>query len=75
MHSTEIAFLLLTQLPWVRFLAFSKIYFHVAEICRQRWLEESGQMIENVDQTHLSLASGKLVLQKNFRCHSMLSLL
>ena len=28
------------------------------------WLEESGQLLENVDQTHLFLASGKPVLQK-----------
>ena len=29
------------------------------------WLEESGHRLENVDQTHLVLASGKLVLQKD----------
>ena len=28
-------------------------------------LEESGQWLENVDPTHLVLASGKLVLQKS----------
>ena len=28
-------------------------------------LEESGQWLENVDQTHLVLASGKLVTQKD----------
>ena len=28
-------------------------------------LEESGQWLENVDQTHLVMASGKLVLQKH----------
>ena len=28
-------------------------------------LEESGQWLENADQTHLVLASGKLVLQKS----------
>ena len=27
-------------------------------------LEESGQWLENVDQTHLDLASGKLEFQK-----------
>ena len=27
-------------------------------------LEKSGQWLENVDQTHLVLASGKLVVQK-----------
>ena len=43
---------------------FPKIYFHVADIYQQRWLEESGPRLENVDRTHLELASGKLVLQK-----------
>ena len=28
---------------------------------------ESGQSLENVDRTHLVLASGKLVLQKQFK--------
>ena len=36
----------------------------VAEINRRRWLEESGQRLENVDRTHQVLASGKLVLLK-----------
>ena len=31
---------------------------------QRRCLEESGQRLENVDRTHLVLASGKLVLQK-----------
>ena len=34
----------------------------VAEVNQQRWLEESGQWLENVD---LVLASGKPVLQKS----------
>ena len=38
--------------------------FNVAEDSLQRWLEESGQWLENVDQIHLVLASGKPVLQK-----------
>ena len=37
---------------------------HVAEVNQQRCSEESRQWLENVDQTHLVLASGKLVLQK-----------
>ena len=37
----------------------------VAEVYQWRWLEESGQWLENVDQTHLVLASGKPALQKN----------
>ena len=37
---------------------------NVAEVNQQRCIEESGQRLENVDQTHLVLASGMLVLQK-----------
>ena len=37
----------------------------VAEVNQQRWLEESGQWLENLDQTHLVLACGKPVLQKS----------
>ena len=33
-------------------------------LIKGRWLAESGQWLENVDQTHLVLASGKPVLQK-----------
>ena len=36
-------------------------FIDAAEHC----FEESGQRLENVDRTHLVLASGKLVLQKN----------
>ncbi len=36
----------------------------VAEVNQWRWLEESGQRLENVDQTQLVLASGNPVLQK-----------
>ena len=36
-----------------------KIQFDVAEICRR-------QLLENVDRTDLVLASGKLVLQKDW---------
>ena len=38
--------------------------FNVAEVNQRRWLEESGLRLENVNQTHLVLASGKPVLQK-----------
>ena len=34
----------------------------VAEVYKRHWFEESGQWLENVDQTHLILASGKLIL-------------
>ena len=36
----------------------------VAEVNQRQWLEESGQWLENVDQTNFVLASGKPVLQK-----------
>ena len=36
----------------------------VAEVNQLSCLEESGQWLENVDLTHLVVASGKLVLQK-----------
>ena len=35
----------------------------VAEVYQGRCVEKSGQYLENVDQTHLVLASGKRVLQ------------
>ena len=57
--------MLFTQQPQVRVSAFPIIYVDVAEIYRQGWLEESGLRLENVDQTHLVLASGKIVLQKD----------
>ena len=37
----------------------------LAGVNQHRWLEESGQCFENVNQTHLVLASGKSVLQKS----------
>ena len=41
----------------------------VAEVNQRQCLEESGQWLENVDRTHLVLASGKLVLQKRNICN------
>ena len=56
--------MLLNQQPWAQFMAFP-IFFDVAEVFQQHLLEESRQGLENVDRTHLVLASGKLVpLQK-----------
>ena len=52
LHSTEVAFLLLTKQPQVWFLALPKIYFDVAEINRRHWLKESGQRLENDARTH-----------------------
>ena len=40
----------------------------MAEVYQQRWLEESGLSLENVDLPHLVLASGKPVLQKGRIC-------
>ena len=57
--------MLLTQQLRVQSSAFPKIHFGIAEIYQWRWLEESGQLLESVDRTHLVLASGKLVPQKN----------
>ena len=37
---------------------------NITEVNQRHCLEESGQWLENVDQTHLVLASGKPVLQK-----------
>ena len=37
----------------------------VAEFNQRRWLEETGQWLENVDQIHPVLANGKPILQKN----------
>ena len=39
----------------------------VAEDNQQRCLEESEQWLENVNRTHLVLASGKQVLQKKYQ--------
>ena len=62
-----LAYLLLSQQPQVRFPAFSKKFQRKnCQWCigQRRCLEESGQWIENVDRSHLVLASGRLVLQK-----------
>ena len=37
---------------------------NIAEVNQWRWLVESGHWLENIDRTHLVLASGKPVLQK-----------
>ena len=37
-----------------------------AEVKQRRWLEESGQWLENVDRSHFVFASGKPVLQNFF---------
>ena len=64
LHRTEVAFLLLTQRPWVLFSAFPSIF----PLMLLRFIDDiaksSGQRLDNVNRTHLVLASGKLVLQK-----------
>ena len=48
-------------------LTFSKFYFDIAEIYRRRWLEESGQRLENLDRTRLVMASAtKANITKKF---------
>ena len=58
------AFALLTQQPQVRLSTFPKVFLVVAEIYGRPCLEASGQRLDNDNQTHLLLASGKLLLQK-----------
>ena len=54
------------SLLWSSFNAkIYKLIIEVGEVNQWHWLEESGQWFENVDPTHLVLASGKPVLQKN----------
>ena len=64
--STKVAYLVLTQLPWVQFYSFpiSQAILEEQLLMSQRsihwrWLEESGLWFENVDRTNLVLASGK----------------
>ena len=45
--------MLLTLQPLVWFLAFLRTYFVVSEIHQRCWLEDSGQMPDSVDWTHL----------------------
>ena len=60
--------MLFIQQPWVRIPAFPKKFrrkiIDVAGTNLLCWLEESVQRLENVDGTHLVLASDKPVLQK-----------
>ena len=61
LHSTAVAYLLLTQHSQKK---FREKIIGVAEVNQWCWLEESGQWLQNVDRTHLLLASGKPVLKK-----------
>ena len=46
---------------------FSEKMIYVAEFNQQLWLEESGQSLENVDQTHLILVSGKWQMASGYK--------
>ena len=58
LHSTEVAYFLLTQWPRVRFHAFPKIFMgkiiDVAEVNQRRGLEESGHKIADQIQKRIS---------------------
>ena len=65
LHGTEEEYLL-GLIPRVPEKNFRGKIIDVAEVNQQHWIEERGQWLENVDRTHLVLASGKPVLQKKF---------
>ena len=67
--TTGVAYLLLTQQPQFWFPLFPKKCSQkklslLVTLIQGRWLEESEQWLENVDWTHLVLASGNPVVQK-----------
>ena len=43
-----------------------RFFLTFVEVNQWRWLAESGQWLENADQTYLVLARGKPVLQKTY---------
>ena len=62
----EVAYLLLTQQPQVCFSAFPRLCLYVLLIFIDSTGSNSGQRLDNVNQPHLVLASGKLVFLKIF---------
>ena len=64
-HSTVVAYLLLTQLPWVWFLAFPRIFLLMLLRFINSPDKNSGQRLDTFNQNHLVLASGKIVLRKS----------
>ena len=60
--------MLLTQQPrlWFDSQRYRKIFrgkiINVAEVNQRDWFEESGQWLENVDRTHLVVATKNLVV-------------
>ena len=57
--------LFLGSIPSVHKIFSEEKIVDVAEVNHWRCLEESGQRLENVDQTHRELTSAKLELQKS----------
>ena len=64
------------SIPGVAEFFSEEKFVYVAEVNQRRCLEKSEQWLENVDQTHLALASGKPVLTKNLSvsCFSLVVL-
>ena len=63
LHNTDVTYLLLNTKPRIQYqqsqIFFRGIIIKVSKVNQLCGLEESGQRLENVDQTHLVLASGK----------------
>ena len=64
LHSTEVAFLLLTQQPGVRYSALPRIYLLMLLRFIDSTAKNSGQRLDKANGTHLVLTCGKLVLTK-----------
>ena len=64
LRNTEAAYLLFTQQPQVRFSPFPIIFLLMLLIFIDGTAGSSGQILDNVNQTYVVPASGKLVIQK-----------
>ena len=61
---SEVAYLLLAQQPQVQLLVFPRIFLYMLLRFIDSTAKNSGQRLDNVNQTHLVvLASGKLELK------------
>ena len=70
-HSTIVSILAsVPSCPRFDTTVFEHKIVNVVEVNQRLCLEESGQWLENIDQTHLVLAGGKLVQQKKKYWHS-----
>ena len=58
MHSSEAAYLPLTQQPQVRFSMLPRIFLLMLLIFIDDTVYDSGQRLDNVNRTHLVLADG-----------------